>query len=720
MLKKELVLSLIFSILIFNSLAQSWNLQTGNLLYEGYSYPDAIKRLEYIKDKDLDTKRKLAQAYYYTGNYEKAESYYAKVASDKQHTAEDIFNYASVLAVNKKYEQAQIQNERLAAEFPSDSRATKRMSNRNFYQNLLSEEKNILVKNLNINTKHADFGAWFLGEKIMFTSSNTSSFAKEWALNELPYLEILIANTDSVRELKNPERLFKDVEKQYNRGPATADSSGKYVIYTENIPNTKDAKILRLKLMETHKTGKVWSKPTEFAYNNKEYSTGHAAVSPEGSMLFFVSDKPGGIGKTDIYVCHRQDSAWSEPINLGNKVNTEGKEMFPFYHPSGYLFFASDGQPGLGGLDIFMIKMQGSQFAGNAVNMGKPVNTNLDDFSFVLNAEETAGYFASNREGGKGNDDIYAFEIPIPEKPKFVVGTVTDKEGTELPGTDLYLSEKNSAHADTSVSECGGYYQYEIKAEKEYTLLARTPFYYDSEVKFSIEKNQDTVIQNIVLRKIPNPSFRLTVVEKSNQIPMKDVRISIEDLTTGERRTALSSADGTLNIELTKTIKDTIRYKILLEYPDFLARELVYEQEIKDFVRYDFSAELYPVEVGTDVAVMEDVTIYFDYKKWNIRSDAEPQLEKIVSLMNANPSIELELSSHTDCRGSNDANMKLSDNRAKASADYIRKKISNPDRITGKGYGETKPVNDCDCAEHACTEEEYQANRRTEIKIVKK
>ncbi len=702
--------------------AQSWNEQTGTNFYEGLSYPEAIKRFEYIKNKDVKTKRKLAEAYYYTGNYEKSESYYAQVANSSEHSLQDIYDYASVLAVNKKYDEAKIQNERFAKESGRGTASVARTASQNFYQSFFKKNDDVVLKNLSLNTEHADFGAAYSGEYLVFTSSNRVDLAKDWRMNDLPYVDLKFSKTDTSLELKSPEKLIKTYDSKYHRGPATFDASGSTMVFTENIPDTKNTDILRLKLLETRKQGNDWSQPTEFPFNKPdEYSVGHATLSADGTVLIFASDKPGGFGKTDLYLSVKQNDTWTEPVNLGSKINTDGKEMFPYLHTNGDLFFASDGHPGLGGLDLYMIKLKGTQTIGNIMYLDEPFNSNLDDFAFILNQDGQSGYFSSNRTGGKGNDDIYAFRIPQPIPPIFVAGTVLDEENQVLPGTDVYLTEKKSVNGDTSMTDCESFYAFEIQRDKTYLLRATTPFYYDAEIEFKAENVRDTLFKNLVLRKIPSASFQISVFDKKTGTALSDVAIIITDIVTGENFTHTTSADGTYEIPLIKSVKEFMNFKISVQKQGYLNKEFAYEQEITDYKRYEFKAEIYQPELDVDIVEMEDVTIYYDYRKWNIREDAEPELDKIVNLMKTNPELRLELSSHTDCRGSNEKNLDLSQKRAESATLYIKSKISNPDRITGKGYGETKPINSCDCdVAHPCTEEDYQKNRRTEIHIVTK
>ena len=375
--------------------------------------------------------------------------------------------------------------------------------------------------------------------------------------------------------------------------------------------------------------GEKWGDALPFTFNSSEYSSGHPSVSTDGKTVYFTSDMPGGKGGTDLYkITRNSDNSWSAPQNLGDTINTEGNEMFPFYHESGILYFASNGHVGLGGLDIFYVDLHKKH---RVQNMGFPLNDRFDDFGLILNEKQTGGFFSSNRQGGKGFDDIYGLTITKPLIVKKLIAGLTKNTNNKIvPLAKVSLYNEQMQMVDSIQSDSMGYYS------------------------FSVD---------------PDLEFKLTGT-KEKHLPGKNTASS-------------------------KTDQDTVK-------TDLVLNELA---------------------VGTDLGkILKINPIYFDYNKFFIRPDAAVELDKIVAIMNEYPTLQIELGSHTDCRGNVNYNSKLSDKRAKSSAEYIRARISNPTRIYGKGFGESKLVNKCECEgarKVPCTEEEHQQNRRTEFVIVK-
>lgn len=711
------ILFLAFSLLSFiyadaQKAESSWNKKTGDLLFQAFDYPQAIKRYEFIENKTIEIQRKLAQAYYYTGEFEKSESYYASIADTNAAKAEDIYNYAAVLAVNKKYEQARKQLE-----------IYKQKSGTNIqipaYEKLLTQSETLSIKNLKINSKHTDIPAGFYDDKLVYTSSDHGKIKRNWAMNNLPYLDLMIAETDSSGEILSKQTLFEDKAK-YHRGPASFSAEGEEVFFTvnETSKNADSSKTYRLKLMQSDRTQKGWGKAEEFEFNNPEYSLGQASLSPDGNYLFFVSDKAGGLGETDIYFSEKNNNKWTKPVNLGNKVNTARKEMFPFCHSSGYLFFASQGHPGIGGLDVFMIAFRNGKLSGNAVNLRQPINSSRDDFAYILSPDESFGYFASNREGGHGNDDIYYFKIKKEPVPKILAGKITDENGNHLPNTILVLKNEAVNISDTTRTDENSEFFYKVKRNHTYDLSAEKASFYKKEKKLQINKTNDTLFVNMQLKAIPEIKIEILAVNGKTGEKIKDAKFEIRDEKSAEIISGVSE-NGSLSFKPSAKISETVAYKIKIEKEGFLKKSEDLSLTINDFKTYQHTIKIFPEEIGENIAEYEDVNIYFNYNRWDIKAKSKSELAKIIQILNDNPDLSIELSSHTDCRGSKENNMILSQKRADASAEYIKKHISNPERVSSKGYGESKPVNNCDCDKNPCTEEQYQANRRTEFRIVK-
>jgi outer membrane protein OmpA-like peptidoglycan-associated protein len=360
-------------------------------------------------------------------------------------------------------------------------------------------------------------------------------------------------------------------------------------------------------------------------FNSDEYSCGHAALSPDGKTLYFISDMPGGCGGTDIYktvMTVKNDSSiqWSAPENLGDVINTAGNEMFPYVHKDGTMYFSSDAHNTLGGLDIFSSVFENGKWS-SPENLNYPINSSKDDFAFVLNDDNKTGYISSNR-----NDLDKIYEISLPDPVFILKGIVSDKNtGAVIENASVEMLNKKSGSKEMLFTNKKGEYQAKLKAETSYSIQAEKEGYLK-----------------------PNPQ---------------------EVTTVGKKRSETFKADFKLE-------------KLVLDKP---------------------------------IAIEN---IYYDLDKWDIRKDAALELDKFVILLNNNPQIIVELSSHTDSRADDNYNQVLSEKRARAAVKYVIKKGVSPNRLKWKGYGESQLVNRCSNGVD-CFEEEHQQNRRTEFKITK-
>lgn len=728
---KGLIIALMLSVSIW---AQGGKEVKAKELYEDYNFSNAIEKYEKIEDKSTDVLRRLAQAYTNLHNYEKSEYYFGLLMQQPDVTAEDIFQHAEALRCNQKYVDAELQMDKFYEMNPSDSRAQKYHASKGYVQKLMKVQDRYEIKNLPLNSEEQDFGVAFVTEnEIVFASSreDASPMARKWNWNGLPFLDIYVCDLNAEGKEAKPQQFHKKINKKYHEGPAAFALNGKMMVFTRNNYKGKDengVRKLQMFICTLDEEGK-WSEEVDFPYNSNDYSVGHPAITPDGKTIYFASDMPGSFGGTDLYKVTRiDDTTWSDPVNLGAKINTEGNEMFPTLHQEGYLIFASNGHPSLGGLDNFIVKIQdGDQFS-KVLNMGVPLNSSYDDFAAVLASDFKSGYFSSNRTGGKGSDDIYSYKLLKPFKfGKTIKGTALNPEGDKLEEVMVYLMDKDSNIVAEAKTSADGAYSFEVENEGDFYLKGTKSDYFDGSNAFKVG-NEDEVIADVVLEKDPNMSLVCLITEKGNLNPITGVKITLTNNFEGSEEVIITDSTGSfMRRLLDKKLNDRISYNIKIEKEGYLTKVSTYntalDHEGEYLVHKVIDLTLDKIEVGTDLAKIIDIQpIYFDLGKHNIRPDAAAELDKMVTVMNDNPEMVVELGSHSDCRGSKSSNQRLSDRRAKASAAYIKQRISNPDRIYGKGYGESKPVNHCECEGSRvvpCSEEEHQANRRTEFTIVK-
>jgi len=712
--------------------AQTGKLKKGKNNYERFSYSKAISSYEATDKKTTDANRELAESYYMSGNPGKAESYYASVVEAPDAKAEDYYRYSAILRVNGKYAESETWMKKFGEKKSGDSRVSEYMMNPNAAQKLMKDQGQFQVINLDINSAQQDFGPAYYNNKLVFASSRegVKSVERTWNGNGLPFLDIYAGTIGDKGQVSDPVSITKKVNKKYHEGPAVFSEDGKQMIFTRNNYKQKASDgTTNLQLFSAEYAEGKWKNEQALPFNNKEYSVGHPSLSPDGKVLYFASNMPGGFGGTDIYRSVKQaDGTWGKPENLGGKINTEGNEMFPFYHSSGILFFASDGHVGLGGLDIFLAQVKPDGF-GETRNLGAPVNTNKDDFALILDKEMKTGYFSSNRDGGKGDDDLYAYNLLKPFTfGKTIKGFAKDKRGNILAGAIVKLTDDAGKEIAKTTTAADGSFAFTTEADKKFRLDGSKDSYFDGNNTVSTAGKEEVFQADVVLEKDPGLSLYGIITEKGSAAPLQGVKIRLINNVTGKEENIVTPATGDFRKVLSENkLNDRVSFNLVLEKDGYLSKTVTYnkalDQEGQYVIQKDMDLSLDKIAVGADLAKLIDIKpIYFDLGKSAIRKDAATELDKIVKVMNENPAMVVELGSHTDCRGTAAANEKLSNSRAQASAEYVKKRITNPERIYGKGYGESKLKNGCACegaVKSTCTETEHQENRRTEFIIVK-
>ncbi len=678
----------------------------------------------------------LGDCYRLTGRWGRAETWYGKLATGPSPTAAVVYYYAQALRFNGKYEESNQQMVRFYQMSGSDTRATEFSANPEFVTAVMAQEPYFEMKTLNVNSENSDFGACWFGNKVVFASARPFRVSKQnfhtW--NGSPFLDMYEASRETDGQLSNVLLLNEDVSTKYHEGPACFTADGQTMYFTRNNffngNYRKSAEgVNNLKIFRAKWNGTSWDEQN-LSINSDEYSVGHPALAPDGMWLYFASDMLGGNGETDIYrVAINVDGSLGAPENLARSINTEGKEMFPFIDKDGNLFFASDGHLGLGGLDVFYAPTDGNGGFGKTINPGLPLNSSSDDFALVLDGESKVGYFSSNREGGKGDDDIYSVTLLRPMKPVYKLNGIAKQKGADvlLVGVSVSLKDASGKILETVTTGIDGSYSFTVEPGMNYTLGGTKEKYFDGTAKVNTSNfaSKIEMKQDVELEKDPGLSLYVSVKDKVTGTPLDSVKIKIIDNITGaEAANFTTTIYGEYRNPIAdKKIGDRISYNVILERPGYLAKTVTVNQAIAKEGEIAIPETMDKIAVGLDLAKIIDIKpIYFDLGKSLIRPDASIELDKVVKVMNENPNMVVELGSHTDCRSSAASNSALSDRRAKASAEYVKKRITNPERIYGKGYGETQLSNGCECegaVKSTCSEEEHQKNRRTEFKIIK-
>jgi len=736
-----------FLLFALSGFGQAGRLKKADNYYEKLSYAYAAELYEGLIGSEVDSPKmigKLATSYYQMGDMARAEKYFAQMVNSPEATSENYFYYAQALKQNGKYPESDKWMEKFHNNAQADIRGISFANNQSYVETIEKQSNRFEVKNLDVNSAAADFGGYPStdGKAAYFVSARKQRVAvqNEWSWNNKRFLDLYKANVGSNLELEQAKAITHKVNTRFHEGPLCFSPDGKTVYFTRNNiakgKKKRDQKgIQNLKLYRATIENGKWAHEEVLPFNSQDYSVGHPTISADGKTLYFASDMPGGFGGADLYKVEiKPDGGFGQVANLGREFNTEGQEMFPWINGEGYIFFASNGHIGLGGLDIFVMLPSKKGGAGKLINAGKPVNSQNDDFGWTMNKDNKSGYFSSNRAGGKGDDDMYSYKLVKPlDQPLVLNGTITDLASKAiLPGATVYLKDATGTVLQTATADANGAYAFELEPDVDYTIAVSSPRYFDNQGTLTtknLRPGTDEIRKDLALEKDPGLALLCLITDKKSGAPLSGVTVKIVDNITGQDfLSAETPESGDLQKGISdKKLNDRISYNIVIQKEGYLSKTLTFNQQITQpgiiKVHEVLDLSLDKLDVGTDLATIIDIKpIYFDLGKSIIRKDAAVELDKIIKVMNEYPTMEIELGSHTDCRSSYASNEKLSTNRANASAAYIKAKIKNPERIYGKGYGEYKLKVDCPCegpVKSSCTEEQHQQNRRTEFVILK-
>ena len=623
-------------------------LQKANDMYKNYAYVDAIKIYEKIAEKgyvNQEMLESLGNSYYYNAEYKNALRWYEQLFEEGKYNVkpEYYYRYAQALKSVGRYDESdKMMNKFAELTGNADTRAVLFEENKDYQEVIQGNSGRLELHPVSINTEFSEYGTALYGDKIVFTAANSGKTSKggvsQWTGES--YYDLYTADRDQ-QALSNKKFFSTTINTPFNESTAVFTKDGNTMYFTRNnyvnhrlgtdVENTILLKILRA----TKDSNGEWGNVVELPFNSDDYNVAHPALSPDEKFLYFASDMKGSLGESDIYrVEILGDNQYGTPENLGDIINTSGRESFPFVSKNNILYYSSDGIPGLGGLDIFAVKFYENGTVSKPINIGMPGNSADDDFCFVMDSETKVGFLSSNRPGGKGRDDIYSF---YEEKPlvfdceKMIKGVLKD-------------SEKNDVIADGVI----------VLSDKTMKEVARQKTKADGSFAF-------------------------------DKVDCKD-----------------------------------LYYYLRAEIGDYVTTEVKVDLNVEGDVFYEFMIKPREIAIDKDVdlaKVLNIKDIYFDLDKSDIRPDAAVELAKIVEVMREYPKMKIDIRSHTDSRASDEYNLRLSDRRAKSTLEWIVKQGIERKRLTAKGYGETQLVNGCSNGV-PCTEEEHQANRRSEFIII--
>lgn len=472
-LHKTSIVILLACMSITFTYAQGGQVKRASKKYDGYSYVDARKLYHRVVASGYGSPEvyaNLGDSYYNTAEYGEAVKWYDKLVTDgSEIDPEYYFRYALALKSTKDYARSDEMMDAFEKANTDDTRGKMFSKERDYIDIIEKQSGRYEANRLTFNSELQDFAPTFYGDRLVFsTNRSTLTDDRNHSWNDQPFLDLVI-----VDDLENPEpkSLKGVINTKYHESTSVFNENGDVMYFTRN--NYTERKLRRdedgtnkLKLYRSELRDGKWQEAEELPFNSDEYSVAHPALSPDEQTLYFASDMPGTLGLSDLWkVAINSDGTYGEPVNLGATVNTEGRDTFPFISSKGKLFFATDGHVGLGGLDVFVSQLDDDGIPGEAFNVGKPVNSPVDDFSLILDEENGKGYFASNRATGEGNDDIYGFtrntEI-ISECDQVIAGVTRDAKTNEiLPNARVQLRDAQNQIITQTISDVRGNFRFE-------------------------------------------------------------------------------------------------------------------------------------------------------------------------------------------------------------------------------------------------------------------
>ncbi len=708
--------------------AQKARFIRANELYDVMAYAGALPRYEKVLKKDSANNEaliKLADCYRRLNNMQKAAKTYEKIISKGIAQPIHKLYYAQALMELGNYDKAKS----YMAEYNADARGETFTKSMNDLDKFFKDTAFYKIETLPFNSDLNDFSPRINKDKVVFASSRKRAYVENhintWTNNG--FFKLYYTRKKANGKYKCVKVFPHSVDNRYNAGPVSFSKQSNTVYVTRN--NIIDSKLVRAQdgqaklqiyAASLNKKGTAYQYLVDFQYNNKEYNVMHPAISDDGNRFYFVSDMPGGKGGYDIWMCTRENNAWSAPKNLGKSVNTEGNEAFPFVKGS-LLYFSSNGLEGIGGMDIYKVPLDDKGMpSGNVYNMGVPLNSMGDDFGVVFDETGKTGYFSSNRKTLNMDDDIYGFIFKKDEKKDILIsGVTTDKESKELMDqTKVTLLDKNNQVIEEVYTNENGNFTFNAQRDQEYTIKGAKEEYFSTEkpVLTATDEKNDVIKEDLDLDKDPKLKLNIVVTDSKTNAPLSNVVVEVTDKLTGKKNKYVTTNTGEYLGTLDKKIGDKVNYSLKFGKDGYYNANSEYT--------YDIAEKGTVVKISQVMdKILEIEPIYFDFDKYNIRPDAAAKLDHLTELLNENPTWYIELYSFTDCRGTEKYNKDLSAERAKATADYLIAKSITTNRIVGKGMGISKNNIECDCknaGKSNCTEEQYQLNRRSEFKLIRK
>lgn len=683
------------------------------IYFKDLAYRNAIElyRRELERSpKNVKAMLQIAESYRLLKEPMEAEHWYNKASEEQPISAIHNYQYAQVLSSNQKYNKARIIYSQYKEQNPLDSRPTSKLrfiDNMSFY---LRDSSLYTIEPANINSSAIDFGPSYYKDGVVFLSSRDQDlFVKHTSSASSTtesLLDIYFAKKTGSGIFDSPVKFQQQINSRFHEGPLSF-GPGESLIFTRNNFYKGQARRgtdgqMKLKLFFANlDKDRNLSNLSPFPFNDDEYSTAHPSWSSDGKTLYFSSDMPGGMGGADLYVSYLQDNRWTDPVNLGSAINTEGDEMFPFIFED-RLYFSSDGHGGFGGFDIFFALNSSNSYL-KVANLGYPANSSHDDFSFIMNKNGREGMFASDRPGSS-EDDIYNYFV----RHSVVAGQVIEVDDNyAISEATVNLLNINGEIMASTETNSSGEFHLDLPLDTEYSIdVSKTGFTKTNE-NYSYAKKNAFDVDSIKVYMWAHDLFAQgTIYSNETQRALSDVQLILSN-SNNQKDTVYTNELGEYNF----IIESGNEYGITINKELFVSTQHKFNtlNFKKGVIRNDFIIEEQYLNKGL---------VLFDFNDDQLKPNFMAETNEILNILKKNLSAFLIISAHADSRGTKEYNLELSRRRASNIQEfYIRNGIEKK-RIIARGFGEEFVINRCSDGIN-CHEEDHSKNRRAELKIEK-
>ncbi|HEX4887142.1 MAG TPA: OmpA family protein [Luteibaculaceae bacterium] len=722
---KKILLSISILLAVNATQAQSNSSLTerGDIRFKELAFSDALPFYEAALKKEQSNKAylhsKIANCYRLLGDFQKAAENFGLALKSGAIEGIDYLYYGMSLESTGDYSRAEQVYEQFLKAFPGDNRGMLRLASVQSANSLAKLPETSIVTAVNVNSSRSDFGPTITSDGLLFASNRNQnqafSYTDKWTGSV--YYDVFEAKSNQLMGFEQPRELGSYINTPYHESNVAFAPGNQLMVFTRSqtepnglrnsvSPSNID-NVVKLKLMvSAKKEGGKWSDAVDFPYSDANYSFAHPSFAPDGSALFFSSDRPGGFGGADIWKCPiLADGSFGAPQNLGPGINTAGQEMFPFVGDDNNLFFASNGLPGFGGLDLFRAaKNPDSEVYDGASNLGKPLNSTYDDFALSNLAGQFRGYFTSNRPGGAGEDDIYGFTLSAAFLHLTIIDAAT---GAPVPYASIQSQELNLAAANGL-----GIAAAPVELNKDYTIVVSAKGYRTKSIVLDSRNwpNGYTEFRTIPLECAGDNKLGGLVLDLKTKLPLNKATVTIKNSITGSEDQFVTGPNGEYSVPFCPSLS----YILAAEKQGFSDTSEIFDAT--GLTEPSPRKNLY-LQGGMVDNLIRFYEIYFDYDKYKLRPTASNDLKIMLELLNNNPEWRVEIAAHTDSRGRDAYNQRLSERRAESVVNYLIARGIAPNRLVARGFGETKPTNRCVDGVN-CNEIEHQANRRIEFRLI--